>query len=235
MNYKEKNRLIDNISGALLMAFLVEIFYGITDSAFTVFNYNISDVTNVIYIFGGIFLAIALLLLIIAYRKDKPNAAIYGIEILVLALSAGLLPKSYTDFAYPFNKINILFPLLFGVYYVIKCLMIMSKRNKSNAVILGAIELIFIMYTTFALYAMKDIFFMIASVIAAMALIYSMIKRSKFVLTHALEIMIVSFSFLLLENREAVVFFGIMAILYYLVKAVFIATSKNKSSKRRKK
>ena len=66
MNYTEKTRLVDKLCGAGLMALLVEVFYGLTDSAFTVFNYNLQSVKNVIYILGGIILAISVIILIVA-------------------------------------------------------------------------------------------------------------------------------------------------------------------------
>lgn len=132
MNYTERNKLVDSLCGVGLMLLLVEVFYGIVDSAFTVFNYNYNNVTTYVHLVGVLFLVIALLILIRAYRKDKPIMAIYGIEFLVLAISAALLPASYLEFTYPFNKLNIVFPIGFGVYYFVKFIVVIAKSRKKK-------------------------------------------------------------------------------------------------------
>lgn len=136
MNYTEKTKLVDKLCGAGLMALLIEVFYGLTDSAFTVFNYNLQSVKNVIYILGGIILAISVLVLVIAYKKEKGSMAIYGVELLVLAITAALLPGTYLTFSAPYNKLNKVFPLLFLVYYIGKIVVILincNGRKKKNS------------------------------------------------------------------------------------------------------
>ena len=130
MNYTERNKLIDSLCGVGLMLLLVEIFYGIVDSAFTVFSHNFDVVTNWVYVLGAIFLAIAIYVLIRAYRKDNGTTAIYGIELLVFAISIALLPGSYLSFPVPFNKLNKIFPIAFAVYYVIKFFVVLFKSRK---------------------------------------------------------------------------------------------------------
>ena len=133
MNYTERNKLIDSLCGIGLMLVLVEIFYGIVDSAFTVFNYNYANVTTIVHVVGMVFLAVAIFVLVRAYKKDNGITAIYGLEFLVLAISAGLLPASYLNFSYPFNKLNKIFPIAFAVYYVIKFFVVIFKsRKKAN-------------------------------------------------------------------------------------------------------
>lgn len=136
MNYTEKNKLIDSLCGVGLMFLLIEIFYGIVDSAFTVFNHNFSTVTTWVHFFGAIFLAISIFVLIRAYKKDSGTTAVYGIELLVFAITAALLPGSYLEFSYPFNKLNKVFPIAFCVYYIIKLLVVVikasQKANKSK-------------------------------------------------------------------------------------------------------
>ena len=53
-----------------------------------------------------------------------------NIELIVLALSAALLPGSYLDFVFPFNKLNVVFPFAFLAYYVIKTVVVIVKANK---------------------------------------------------------------------------------------------------------
>lgn len=136
MNYTDRNRLVDSLCGVALMLLLAEVFYGIVNSAYTTFNYNIDTVTMWIQITGAIFLCIAVITLIRAYKKDNMNTALYGIELLVLAISAALLPGTYISFTAPFNKLNIVFPILFLLYYVIKAIVVIvnisKKSNKSK-------------------------------------------------------------------------------------------------------
>lgn len=118
------------------MALLIEVFYGLTDSAFTVFNYNLQSVKNVIYILGGIILAISVIILIIAYKKEKGSMAIYGVELLVLAITAALLPGTYLSFQAPYNKLNKVFPIAFLVYYIVKAIVVLTKyvpKNKTKS------------------------------------------------------------------------------------------------------
>ena len=131
MNYTERNKLIDSLCGIGLMLLLVEIFYLIVDSAFTVYSHNFNSVTMWVQIFGAIFLAIAIFVLIRAYKKDNTTTAVYGVELLVLAISAALLPGSYLSFQEPFNKINRIFPIAFGAYYIIKLFVVIFKTKKS--------------------------------------------------------------------------------------------------------
>lgn len=132
MNYTERNKLIDSLCGIGLMLVLVELFYGIVSDAFTVFNYNYASVSTYTYLFGAIALAVAIFVLIRAYKKDSGVTAIYGIEFLVLAISAAVLPASYLEFSYPFNKLNVIFPIAFFAYYIIKLLVVVIKSVKKN-------------------------------------------------------------------------------------------------------
>lgn len=137
MNYTEKTKLVNDLCGASLMLLLFEVFYGLTDSAFTVFNYNLQNVESVIYILGGIILAVSVVILAIAFKKDRPSLALYGVELLVLAVTAALLPGTYLTFTAPFNKLNKVFPLVFLVYYIIRIIVILvntfgGKGQKST-------------------------------------------------------------------------------------------------------
>ena len=131
MNYTEKNKLIDSLCGIALMLILAEIFYSIVDSSYTVFNYNIGNVTLGVRITGVVFLIISIILLIRAYKKENVTNMVYGLEFLVLAISAALLPGSYIEFPHPFNLLNKVFPIAFVIYYILKLLFIivMTKKN----------------------------------------------------------------------------------------------------------
>lgn len=241
MNYTERTRLIDGLAGAALMALLVEGVYGFIDGAFTVFNYNYSTVTNVIYILGGIALAISLFMLMKAYRNEKPMLASYGLEILVLAISSAILPSTYMELSFPLNKLNVLFPYVFGVYYIMKSMYIISKKNLSNSLILGGIELVYITLLTFGLLGITEALFIAGSVITVGTFIHAIRKKSKIVLVHALELMIATFSMLIIKSSQALVFFGVMFAVYYLLKSIYVTlnysnsnSNKSKKSKGRK-
>ncbi len=235
MNYTERTKLIDGLCGVALMALLVEFFYGLTDAAYTVFHYNLSSVTSVIYILGGITLLVAVVLLGVSYKKESGSMAVYGIELLALAITAGILPSTYLTLPMPFNKLNVIFPIAFIVYYVIKAMLVLSRRNVSNAVMVGIIGSIYTLIKAYALYAYTEIFFVAAAVVTVIMLIAAMIKRSKFILAHALEAMIATFFVLVATNATAVVFFLIMGGIYYLFKAAFTMGTPVKSKKKRKK
>ncbi|MBQ9280373.1 MAG: hypothetical protein IJ215_04970 [Clostridia bacterium] len=222
MNYTERTKLVDRLCGAIVMGLLVEGFYGLSDSAFTVFNYNYKTVSNVIYVIGGIVLAIALFMLIKAYREEKSELGIYGVELLVIAITAGLLPGTYLSYSYPFNKLNVILPLAFGVYYIAKALYVISRRNLSNSILLGIIEAIFIAIYTFGLFSLNKIFFMVMAVFTVAGFAYAAAKKSKFVLVHALEFMIVNFMVLLMKSAGNVITFGVIVAIYYILKSVFV-------------
>lgn len=137
MNYTDKNKLIDSLCGVALMLLLVEVFYGIVDSAFTVYNYNFQNVTMWFNIFGGIFLLVSIILFVRAYKKESTLLSLYAVELLVLAISAALLPGTYLDFAFPFNKLNIVFPIAFLVYYIIKAIVVIIKAEKKYKKVKG--------------------------------------------------------------------------------------------------
>lgn len=225
MNYTERTKLVDGLCGAIVMLLLIEGFYGLSDSAFTVFNYNINTVSNVIYAIGGVILAVALFILIKAYREENGKLGLYGGELLVLSISAGLLPGTYISYPFPFNKLNVIFPLVFGVYYIAKALYVLSRRNLSNGIMLGVIEAIFIVIYAYSLIHLNRIFFIVMAVFTLIGLIYSIVKKSKFTLVHALEFMIANFMLLLMKSTGSVIAFGVIIAVYYILKSVFVTVN----------
>ncbi|MBQ8298893.1 MAG: hypothetical protein IJX99_03365 [Clostridia bacterium] len=237
MNYREKTKLVDGLCGAFLMALLVESFYALSDYAYTIYHYSISSVTTIIYVLAGIALAIAVAVLIAAYRKDNLIMATYGIELLVLAITAAIIPGTYISLPFPFNKLNLVFPLVFGVYYVGKVMMLLSKNNCSNVAFMSVIELIYILLLSYGLLTLTKPLFFIGSVASIITFIMSMKKKSKSLLAHGLEVMLVSFSMLLINSSQSIVFLSVFVGIYYLAKTFyrFLNPEKtNKKAKRRK-
>lgn len=234
MNYTERTKLVDGLCGVALMALLVGFFYGLADAAFTTFHYSISSVSSVIYTLGGIALVIAIFLLMLAYKKENGNMAVYGLEVLALAISAAILPGTYVSLPMPFNRLNAIFPIAFVIYYVIKAMIILSRRNTSNAIMAGIIGMIYTLIMAYGLFAYTETFFVIASVITVIMLVIAMVKRSKFILAHALEAMIATFFMLVATSKTAIVFFLVMGAIYYLFKAAFTMGAPAKKTKRKK-
>lgn len=132
MNYTQREKLVDKLCGVGLMLILVEIVYQVIISAFTEFNYNLSNVTTWVYVASGIILAIAVGILVYAYLKKNGSKAVYGLETLVLAITAVTMPGTYLTYSAPFNKLNKVYPILFLVYYIGKAIYIIIDANKLN-------------------------------------------------------------------------------------------------------
>ena len=132
MNYTQREKLVDKLCGVGLMLILVEIVYQVIISAFTEFNYNLSNVTTWVYVASGVILAIAIGILIYAYLKKDGSKACYGLETLVLAITSVTMPGTYLTYTAPFNKLNKVYPILALVYYVGKAIYVLAFANKSN-------------------------------------------------------------------------------------------------------
>ena len=132
MNYTQREKLVDKLCGVGLMLILVEIVYQVIISAFTEFNYNLSNVTTWVYVASGIILAIAVGILVYAYLKKNGSKAVYGLQLLVLAITAVTMPGTYLTYSAPFNKLNKVYPILFLVYYIGKAIYVIIDTNKLN-------------------------------------------------------------------------------------------------------
>ena len=129
MNYTQREKLVDKLCGVGLMLILVEIVYQVIISAFTEFNYNFSNVTTWVYVASGVILAIAVGILVYAYLKKSTSKAVYGLETLVLAITAVTMPGTYLTYPAPFNKLNKVYPILFLIYYIIKAAFIIDLNG----------------------------------------------------------------------------------------------------------
>ena len=122
MNYTEKNKLLDKISVIGLMAILVEVFLYAIDRCFTG---EISDwllkMPTILNGAGILFLIVAIVLYIIAYKKSNSSKAVYATEFLVLAFICPFLTYWYTRSTAPLKDID---PktlwIVVLVYYVIR-------------------------------------------------------------------------------------------------------------------
>ena len=122
MNYTEKNKLLDKISAIGLMAIFVEVFlYGI-DSAYTnLVNDWFDWIPTILNVIGAIFLVVAIVLYVVAYKKSKTSKVIYATEFLVLAFLCPFLNFWYYMPGEPLKQINpkVLW-IIALIYYVIR-------------------------------------------------------------------------------------------------------------------
>ena len=128
MNYTQKEKFIDRLCGASLMLIFIEVVFGIVDYAYAS-NFNYNTVTMWTYIGGGILLIGAIALLNYAYLKKSGSKGCYGVELLVMAFAVAMLPGCYIFFPEPFNKLKVLLPILFVIYYIGKAIYITKHRN----------------------------------------------------------------------------------------------------------
>ena len=137
MNYTEKNKLLDKISLIGLMAIFVEIFLYVIDRAYTgEISQALFQMQNNLYITGGVFIIISVILYVLAFVKSSKNKIIYATEFLVLAFLCPFLAYWYTRSGAPLNTID---PKNLGiivlVYYVARILWecFSAYRNSSSA------------------------------------------------------------------------------------------------------
>lgn len=135
MNYTEKNKLLDKISAIALMAILVEVFLYAVDSAYTtIMNEWLLRIPMILNIIGVIFLAIAITLYIIAYKKGKTGKIVFATEFLVLAMICPFLNFWYYLPGKPLKDISpkVLW-IIALVYYVIRVVYTCIKAHMQSA------------------------------------------------------------------------------------------------------
>ena len=121
MNYTEKNKLLDKISVIALMAIFVEIFLYVIDRCYTVEMNWLLRMPTILNVCGGVFLIIAIVLYVIAYKKANSSKAVYATEFLVLAFICPFLTYWYLKSTAPLNTISpkVLWVVVL-VYYLIR-------------------------------------------------------------------------------------------------------------------
>lgn len=220
MNYRERTKLIDGLCGTFLMALLVEAFYGLVDYAFTIYHYSIASVTNIVYVLAGIILVASIGILIAAYKKDNGTMGVYGAELMALSITATTLPGTYISLPHPFNKLNMIFPLVFGIYYLGKAMKQLSRDNNSNVVCMAIMEMIFALVLSYGLLNLTTPLFYVGSAIAVITFIISIKKKSKKHLVHGLEIMFVALAMLIATTKSPLIFLAVLMGIYYMFKTV---------------
>lgn len=135
MNYKEKNKLLDKIAVVGLMAIFVEVFLYVVDQCFTEsFGDLLVNMPTILTVLGVVFLAVAIVLYVMAYRKSNSSKAIYATEFLVLAFLCPFLTYWYAHSTGALKTISpkVLWGIVLG-YYVIKVICTCVKAYLSSS------------------------------------------------------------------------------------------------------
>lgn len=83
-----------------------------------------------IKVFAGAFLVTGIIFLEIAYKKDKGDIAITGIEFLGLSLHSLSIMHIITLFKYDFRVYLLASSYIFSIYYVLKSIILYTKGRK---------------------------------------------------------------------------------------------------------
>ena len=109
----------------LIYAVLIELFFVSLNANYmsvSVEKFNLyAKISYIVFVF------IAILMFEIAYRKEKKNLIITGIEFIVLAIHTLLIERSITLF----KENNILSTsYIWPIYYCLKAVLIQTKENR---------------------------------------------------------------------------------------------------------
>ena len=134
MNYTEKNKLADKLCGVGLMLIFVEICISMIQTMCVNAIYDRLTMKIISYAVGGAFLAVAIVLYILAYKKSSGSKAVWATEFAVLAFTVPFIVYvnafSKSDF---FRSIPVKYAWIpFVVYYVGKAIYVIIMANKNS-------------------------------------------------------------------------------------------------------
>ncbi len=127
--YEVKNKIKKEIFTNIIMAIVI-----ITYFIFVILgsNNSVKSVRSIVLnVFSFLFLGLAIVLFEIAYRKDKENLAINGIEALIIAMLNLFLPYIIFELDEVYKRNYLLSTAFIAIYYTLKSIYISLKiRNK---------------------------------------------------------------------------------------------------------
>ena len=122
---ERKNKISRRIFKNLLIAIAIVVYFIFINMGYK--KLDLSTYLTDLKVFSGITLGIAIVLFEIAYKNDRDETALNGIEILVLAiftlLTLFILDRNEKKYTYIINIIS----MLFAIYYVGKSIVIYCK------------------------------------------------------------------------------------------------------------
>ena len=123
--YEVKNKIKKEIFTNIIMAIVI-----ITYFIFVILgsNNSVKSVRSIVLnVFSFLFLGLAIVLFEIAYRKDKGNLAINGIEALIIAMLNLFLPYIIFELDEAYKRNYLLSTAFIAIYYTLKSIYISLK------------------------------------------------------------------------------------------------------------
>ena len=117
-----------NLLMCLIYAVIIETYFvslNLINTSMAIENFNIY--VKISYI---LFILIAIVLFEIAYKKEKKNFAITGVEFVVIALHILLVGKSVTQSNGGKESYILYSSYIWPIYYCFKAMMIHTKENR---------------------------------------------------------------------------------------------------------
>ena len=119
---------MEKIFKNLLSAIGVMLYFIVLNFAYT--RMDLQRLVQDIEVFAGAFLVLGIWLLEKAYKEDKGEIALNGIELLVLALHSLSIMHVITLFKYDFRLYLLTSSYIIAIYYVFKSIVIYTKDRK---------------------------------------------------------------------------------------------------------
>lgn len=130
---REKKKVPKEVKEKMNQVVFKNVALGIMVVLFFIFvNLGYYNITKNVFIvdvkvFSMCLIVITIILFEKAYEKDSSELAVYGIEILIVALSTLFMQYVYFYQDDTFIKLYMLIPLIFALYYVIKSTILAAK------------------------------------------------------------------------------------------------------------
>ena len=112
---------------------------------------------------------------------------------------------------------------------------LLSSKNNSNIAFMAVIESVFAIILTYGLYNLSTPVFFAGSLVALVTYILSINKKSKKLLVHGLEVMLVSFAMLVMTSKSALIFLAVLVGIYYMFKTAYVFFNPEKVNKKEKR
>lgn len=120
--------ILKKMFGSLLRATGIMLYFIILNLAYSAMKQE--RLIDDIKVFAGVFLAVGIVLLEIAYKRDNGSMAISGIECLVLSLHSLSIMHVITLFKYDFRFYLLTSSYIFSIYYVLKAIVLYTKGRR---------------------------------------------------------------------------------------------------------
>ena len=125
---EKKNKINKRLFRNITIAIGIIIYFIFINLGF----YNLETIKFLkdLQVFSITTIAITIIIFEIAYKKDSGELAIYGIESLVLSICTLLTIFILINYKNKFTYIINVISMLFGIYYIGKCIIIYVKMRK---------------------------------------------------------------------------------------------------------